>query len=98
MRDVFNRGGIRLDEKMPTDYRRSVSPVELHIFYEDLVRTLRERGVLCAITSGLACVHYGIAETTQDCDLLCHPSSFGALLDFLDGTRIEEAACHYRVT
>jgi hypothetical protein len=43
-----------------------VSPIELQGFYEDLVRQLRDRGVLCAITSGLACVHYGIAETTKD--------------------------------
>ncbi len=45
----------------------AVNPSELHLFYEDLVRKLRDRGVVCAITSGLACVHYGIAETTQDC-------------------------------
>jgi hypothetical protein len=73
-----------------------VSPVELHLFYENLVRTLRERGVLCAITSGLACVHYGIAETTKDCDLLCHLKSFEVLLDLLDATRISGTACHYR--
>ena len=54
---------------------------ELHLFYERLVQRLRERGVVCAITSGLACVHYGIAETTQDCDLLCHTRSFEELLE-----------------
>lgn len=69
---------------------------ELHLFFEDLVRTLRERGVVCAITSGLACVHYGVAETTKDCDLLCHPSSFQTLLDLLEETKIAGEACHYR--
>jgi len=28
---------------------------ELHLFYEDMVATLRDRGVVCAITSWLAC-------------------------------------------
>lgn len=69
---------------------------KLHLFFEDFVSELRSRGVLCAITSGLACVHYGVAETTKDCDLLCHPSSFSTVLDFLSETKIESAACHYR--
>src|SRR6266478_228894 len=78
---------------MPTS---PVNPTELPLFYEDLVRKLRSRGVVCAITSGLACVHYGIAETTQDCDLLCHPKSFGELLELLSATPISGAACRYR--
>jgi len=73
-----------------------MDPAELHLFYEDLVRKLRDRGVVCAITRGLACVHYGIAETTQDRDLLCHPESFDDLLDLLGGTRIEGVPCCYR--
>jgi hypothetical protein len=73
-----------------------VNPAELHLFFEDLVRELRSRGILCAITSGLACVHYGIAETTKDCDLLCHPDAFEALLRFLSEIRIESKPCHYR--
>jgi hypothetical protein len=69
---------------------------ELHLFYEDLVRTLRGHGVVCAITSGLACVHYGVAETTKDCDLLCHPASFRTLLNLLAGTSVEAQPCRYR--
>src|SRR5260221_6470496 len=76
--------------------RSAVNPTELHLFYEDLVRKLRSRGVVCAITSGLACVHYGIAETTQDCDLLCHTGSFAELLNLLNTTPVQGAACHYR--
>jgi hypothetical protein len=72
------------------------NPDDLHLFYEDLVRTLRDRGVVCGITSGLACVHYGVAETTKDCDLLCHPSSFSELLDLLSLTPIAGVACQYR--
>lgn len=73
-----------------------MNDLELHEFYENLVRTLRSKGVLCAITSGLACVHYGIAESTKDCDLLCHTSSFGTLLELLAETNVEGAACRYR--
>jgi hypothetical protein len=69
---------------------------ELHIFYEDLVATLRDRGVVCAITSGLACVHYGLAETTKDCDLLCHPNAFGKLLGLLGETKVQGQPCGYR--
>ena len=73
-----------------------MTDLELHEFYENLVRTLRTKGVLCAITSGLACVHYGIAESTKDCDLLCHPSSFGILLDLLRETKVDGSMCQYR--
>src|SRR5438093_5463821 len=82
----------------PSDQSKSavVHPSELRLFYEDLVRALRDRGVVCAITSGLACVHYGIAETTQDCDLLCDPGSFDKLLDLLSATSVNGVACRYR--
>jgi hypothetical protein len=73
-----------------------IAYAELQQFYEGLVTKLRERGVVCAITSGMACVHYGVAETTKDCDLLCHTSSFPALLDLLTETDLEEKPCHYR--
>src|SRR5258705_1768001 len=72
------------------------NPDDLHLFYEDLVRTLRDRGVICGITSGLACVHYGVAETTKDCDLLCHPDSFGTLLECLSETTVAGERCVYR--
>ena len=73
-----------------------MNATELHQFYERLVQQLRERGVVCAITSGLACVHYGVAETTQDCDLLCHTRSFEELLDLLAATHLGGIDCHYR--
>lgn len=69
---------------------------DLHIFYEDLVRGLRSKGVLCGITSGLACVHFDIAETTKDCDLLCHPEGFYELLQTLEQTKVDGAYCRYR--
>jgi len=63
---------------------------ELQLYFEDLVRKLRGRGVVCAITSGMACVHYGVAETTKDCDLLYHTTSFATLLDLLAETKIAD--------
>jgi hypothetical protein len=73
-----------------------MNDLELHEYFENMVRTLRSKGVLCAITLGLACVHYGIAESTQDCDLLCHTSSFPVLLDYLSETAIDGQPCQYR--
>lgn len=73
-----------------------MTDLEQHQFYENLVRELRARGVLAAITSSLACVHYGVAETTKDCDLLCHPDSFDVLLQLLEETKLAGSACSYR--
>ena len=47
-----------------------LSYAELEQFYESLVARARRRGIVCAITSGMACVAFGVAQATQDCDLL----------------------------
>ena len=73
-----------------------MNDADLHQFYLDFVARLRGKGVLCAITSGLACVHFGVAETTKDCDLLCHPSSFPVLLEELARTPVNGLSCRYR--
>ena len=73
-----------------------MNETELHQFYVEFVARLRDRGMLCAITSGLACVHYGVAESTKDCDLLCHPAHFNALLQELSVTTVAGHACGYR--
>jgi hypothetical protein len=73
-----------------------VTEREQLIFYEDLVVRLRSRNVVCGITSGMACVHFGIAESTRDCDVLCLPAGFGVLLQLLEETSFEGMACHYR--
>jgi hypothetical protein len=44
---------------------------ELEEFFCRLVATAQGRGITCAITSGMACVHFGVAATTKDCDVLC---------------------------
>ncbi len=60
-----------------------LSYVELEQFYEGLVARARRRGIGCAITSGMACVAFGVSEATKDCDLLCAPDSARELLDLL---------------
>lgn len=69
---------------------------QLHALYEEMVRDLRRSGVVCGITSGLACVHFDVAETTKDCDLLCSPESFHLLLDDLKRRQINGQGCAYR--
>lgn len=60
-----------------------LSYAELERFYEGLVSRARSQGITCAITSGMACVAFGVAQATKDCDLLCAPEAaarFFALL------------------
>jgi hypothetical protein len=73
-----------------------MNDAQLHDFYESFVERLRCEGVVCAITSGLACVHYDLAETTKDCDLLCHPKAFDQLLKTLEATEVDGLRCRYR--
>ena len=56
---------------------------ELEAFFTGLVGAAQARGIPCAITSGMACVHFGVAATTKDCDVLCgteHSDAFRALI------------------
>lgn len=69
---------------------------QLEEFYEGLVTKLRERDVTCAITSGMACVSYGVAQTTKDCDMLCQPEAAGQLLEVLLETKLEGVLPLYR--
>ena len=69
-----------------------MTAAELDEFYYGVVRSARERGVICAITSGMACVHYGVATSTKDCDVLCSPEQSARLLEVIieataEGTR-----------
>ncbi len=65
-------------------------------FYLALVACARERGIRCAITSGMACVAFEVAEATKDCDLLCDPDAAGDFLALLAETELEGARCCYR--
>ena len=72
------------------------SYAELEQFYKGLVTRARARGIPCAITSGMACVAFGVSEATKDCDLLCAPDSAGELLDLLGEAALGGQLPHYR--
>jgi hypothetical protein len=61
---------------------------ELERFYEGLVIRARAQGITCAITSGMACVAFGVAQTTKDCDVLCVPEAAERLLELIHNTRL----------
>ena len=72
------------------------SYAELEQFYEGLVARARDSGIACAITSGMACVAFGVSEATKDCDLLCAPDSASELLDLLGKATLGGQLPHYR--
>jgi hypothetical protein len=73
-----------------------LSYAELELFYEGLVARAQGRGIACAITSGMACVAYGVAQATQDCDLLCTPAAAGEFLDLLGEESLHGQLPSYR--
>ena len=73
-----------------------ISQAELDRFFEQLVAAVQAKGGVCAITSGMACVQYGVAQATKDCDLLCAGDSAGQLLSVLRATPLQGVSCSYR--
>ena len=73
-----------------------LSYAELEEFYEGLVTRARRRGIACAITSGMACVAFGVAEATKDCDLLCAPEGAGKFLGLLEEASLRGHLPSYR--
>ena len=69
---------------------------ELEQFFTGLVATAQSRGITCAITSGMACVHFGVAEATKDCDVLCAAHAADKFLDLIAETKIGELEALYR--
>lgn len=72
--------------------------MNLDEFYQGILERLHAREVPCAITGGLACVQFGVAEHTEDCDLLCAPDHAKQLLEVLRQTSFDGAPCRYRGT
>ena len=67
-------------------------------FYASLSSELQRRQVPCAITGGLACVEFGVAEHTEDCDLICPPGHAETLLKVLQTSPFGVNCCQYRQT
>lgn len=73
-----------------------ISQDEMEQFFEGLVATVQAKGVVCAITSGMACVEFGVAGATKDCDMLCAANSSDAFLQSLEATRLRGVTCGHR--
>jgi hypothetical protein len=43
-----------------------ISQAELDRFFEQLVATVQAKGGVCAVTSGMACMQYGVAQATKE--------------------------------
>lgn len=69
---------------------------ELEKFFSDLVAEAQRRGIPCAITSGMACVRYGVAATTKDCDVLCGPESSDDFRNLISTTELRGLLPNYR--
>jgi len=69
---------------------------ELESFFSGLVATAQSRGITCAITSGMACVHFGVAATTKDCDVLCDAAKSDDFRALIAGTLLRGLSPNYR--
>lgn len=69
---------------------------ELEQFFCALVERAQGRGIPCAITSGMACVHFGVAATTKDCDVLCQPEKSDEFRNLIAETELRGLRPNYR--
>lgn len=69
---------------------------ELEQFFCDLVARAQGQGIPCAITSGMACVHFGVAATTKDCDVLCLPEKSDEFRALVAATALRGLHPNYR--
>jgi hypothetical protein len=75
-----------------------VGSQDIDEFYASLSSEVQRRGAPCAITGGLACVEFGVAEHTEDCDLICQPEHAETLLQVLQTLSFGVSRCQYRPT
>ncbi|MBI4657922.1 MAG: hypothetical protein HY735_03575 [Verrucomicrobia bacterium] len=57
---------------------------------------IRSAGIRFAITSGMACVHYGLQQTTKDSDWIIAPEDMGKLRELL--SCLEQASPAWRIS
>lgn len=90
--------GVRLVTRIVGGYKDVTmsSQADLDRFYENLIASIRASGGVCAITSGMACVLYHVAQSTKDCDVLCSEAAVGPFLSQLAQTTLDGATCSYR--
>ncbi len=97
LRDTQCQPELRLPAAdFPNKDRLMIAYAELEAFFSDLVTTAQSRGITCAITSGMACVHFGVAATTKDCDLLCDADKADEFRVMIDNTELRGLRPQYR--
>ena len=65
-------------------------------FLKSFAGKLREAGIRFAITSGMACVHYGLQQTTKDSDWIIAPDDLAKLRELL--VQLEQSDPPWRVS
>jgi len=73
-----------------------ISQADLDRFYESIVQEVQDRGGICAITSGMACVKYGVAQSTKDCDVLCDEVGVDLMRAVIAKATLRGATAAYR--
>ena len=73
-----------------------ISQADLDRFYESIVQEVQDRGGICAITSGMACVKYGVAQSTKDCDVLCNEAGVELMRAVIEVATLRGASASYR--
>lgn len=69
---------------------------ELEAFFSNLIASAQSQGITCAITSGMACVHFGVAATTTDCDVLCAVAKSDEFRALIANTALRGLLPNYR--
>jgi len=59
------------------DNGRMSDPID---FYRSFQGLLRGRGIAAVLTSGMACVEYGLQQNTKDTDWIVAPADIGRLV------------------
>ena len=67
----------------------------LKAFYEGLKRTLHAHGISSLTTGGNACIVYGLAQMTKDCDIIIPVEKAGEVLQILTKTTLRGNSCYF---
>src|SRR5436190_22709803 len=65
-------------------------------FLKLFARRLRAANIHFFITSGMACVHYGLQQTTKDSDWIVEPEDVGRFRELLSSLETETPAWRVR--
>ena len=66
----------------------------LHGFYTNIAEQLHKAGIKSLTTGGIACVRYGITQSTKDCDIIIPIASAAEVIEILARAEIHHQRCH----